>query len=54
MHDDWLGNFSPKKKIRESGLWQVQHLKANGINEKDKKTILDAIRGTKAFYHQLF
>lgn len=22
----WLGNFSPKPKIRESGLWQEQHL----------------------------
>jgi hypothetical protein len=23
---DWLGNFSPHKKIRESGLWQVNEL----------------------------
>ena len=23
---NWLGNFSPKVKIRESGLWQVQGL----------------------------
>ena len=22
----WFGNYSPKKKIRESGLWQEQHL----------------------------
>jgi hypothetical protein len=32
----------------------VQHLKANGIHEKDKKIILDAIRKTKIFYRQLF
>ena len=51
---NWLGNYSPKKKIRESGLWLVQHLKANGINKKDKKIILDAIRKTKTFYRQLF
>ena len=23
----WLGNFSPKDSIRQSGLWQIQHLK---------------------------
>jgi glycine/D-amino acid oxidase-like deaminating enzyme len=23
---DWLGKFSPKQKIRASGLWQGQHL----------------------------
>jgi hypothetical protein len=45
--DNWLGNYSPKKQIKESGLWLVQHLKANGINENDKETILDAIRRTK-------
>jgi hypothetical protein len=48
--NNWLGNFSPKKKIRESGLWLVQHLKANEINEKDKRIMLAAIRNTKTFY----
>jgi len=43
----WLGNHSPKKQIRESGLWLVQHLKANGMKEKDKEAILNAIRYTK-------
>jgi len=52
--NNWLGNFSPKKKIRESGLWLVQHLKANGINEKDKKIILNAIKRTKTLYPQFF
>ena len=51
--NNWLGNFSPKRKIRESGLWLVQHLKAQGINEKDKKKILDALRRTKASYYEL-
>jgi hypothetical protein len=45
--DNWLGNYSPKKQIKESGLWLVQHLKANRIDENDKKTILDTIRRTK-------
>jgi hypothetical protein len=44
---DWLGNYSPKEKIKESGLWLVQHLKNKPINENDKKVILDAIRKTK-------
>lgn len=42
--ESWLGYSSPKKQIRESGLWQVQHLKADPINEADKKTIIDAIK----------
>lgn len=45
--DKWLGNYSPKKQIKESGLWLVQHLKANEINENDKETILNSIRRTK-------
>jgi len=45
--DNWLGKHSPKKEIRESGLWLVQHLKANGISENDKETILDAISRTR-------
>ena len=45
--DNWLGNYSTKKQIKESGLWLVQYLKAGGINENDKETILNAIRRTK-------
>ena len=51
---NWLGNYSPKKKIREGRLWLVQHLKANGMNEKDKKTTFDAIKRTKIYYRQFF
>lgn len=43
----WLGYYSPKKQIRESGLWLVQHLKAGEIDERDKETISDAIVRTK-------
>ena len=45
--DSWLGNYSPVDKIRSSGLWQVQHLEANEINEDNKGAILDAIASTK-------
>jgi len=41
---NWLGNHSPKTKIRTSGLWLVQHLRTTEINRTDKKTISDAIR----------
>lgn len=44
---NWLGNYSPKRQIKESGLWLVQYLKANEINESDKETILNAIKRTK-------
>ena len=44
---NWLGNYSPVKKIRESGLWLVQHLKSRPINEREKKIILNAIEETK-------
>lgn len=32
---DWLGNFSPKEKIRESGLWNVNELYKKPLNSKD-------------------
>jgi len=50
----WLGNYSPKKQIRESGLWLVQHLKARELNELEKEILLNAIKGTTSFYHQLY
>ena len=39
---NWLGRLSPEDKIKESGLWQTQHLKANVITKNDKKAISDA------------
>jgi hypothetical protein len=45
--ENWLGNYATQKQIRESGLWIGQHLKASGINENDKETIVNAIRKTK-------
>lgn len=32
---DWLGNSSPKEKIRESGLWIVNELYKEPLNNKD-------------------
>ncbi|MFA6414877.1 MAG: hypothetical protein WC217_01870 [Candidatus Paceibacterota bacterium] len=40
----WLGNSSPKEKIRESGLWIVNELYKKPLNDKDfidlKKAVL--------------
>lgn len=44
---NWLGKYSPKPQIRESGLWLIQHLKADGINEEHKRIIVKAIEKTK-------
>ena len=32
---EWLGNYSPKAKIRESGLWQVNGLEGETITEEE-------------------
>lgn len=52
--DRWLGNYSPKMQIKNSGLWLVQHLKANGIDENHKKTILEAIKSTKKWIKKTY
>lgn len=44
---NWLGNYSPKKQIRTSGLWLIQHLNAEGITEEDISVIEKLIRKTK-------
>lgn len=30
---DWLGNYSPKRKIKESGLWQVNEIWKTALND---------------------
>jgi len=44
---NWLGNVSPKRKIRESGLWLVQHLSSPEITQEERKIISDAIEKTQ-------
>jgi len=46
---NWLGNYSPKKQIRTSGLWLIQYLNAEGITEEDLPVIEKLIRKTKAW-----
>ncbi|MBF0565030.1 MAG: hypothetical protein HQK89_07300 [Nitrospirae bacterium] len=45
----WLGIASPLLKIKESGLWQTQHLKANPISKDEKISILESIKYTETF-----
>lgn len=40
---NWLGNFSPKTKIRESGLWLEQHLSSPQVSETDMETVSEAV-----------
>lgn len=41
---NWLGKCSSRAEIRNGKLWQVQHLKANSITNRDKTLILNAVR----------
>jgi len=50
--DNWLGDYSPKKQIKESGLWLIHHLKANEISEGDKSAILSAITKTRKWVRE--
>ncbi|MDR2544517.1 MAG: hypothetical protein LBD03_03060 [Methanobrevibacter sp.] len=40
---NWFGLFHPNKKIRKSGLWNVQYLKSSFLSEKDLNILLDKI-----------
>ena len=46
----WLGNYSPKKQIRMSGLWLTQHLNAEGITVEDMPVIEKLIQKTKKWF----
>lgn len=39
----WLGRFSPKSKIRESGLWQVQHLYKEPLSTRELEMLAERI-----------
>jgi len=43
---NWLGLSSPKKQIRDSGLWLVQHLNSEGIDGNDKN-LISRLAGSK-------
>jgi hypothetical protein len=47
--NNWLGKHSPKDQIRNGKLWLVQHLRANPINEEDRRALLESRETTNCF-----
>ena len=46
---EWLGRFSPKPKIRDSGLWQEQHLGSTPLRARElEEVIVRHSSGTKS------
>lgn len=45
----WLGKYSSKPQIRNSGLWLTQHINADEINKRDMEVIKSAIQKTKGW-----
>ena len=43
----WLGLHSPKPKIRDSGLWLVQHLSAPCLTDQQRKALERYIKQTE-------
>lgn len=41
--ETWLGNFSPKQKIRESGLWIVNELYKEPLSDGDLMALRNAV-----------
>jgi len=45
----WLGHHSPIEKVQQSGLWLVQHLKAEPLSKNDKARVLASIAATSSW-----
>ena len=43
--DNWLGRHSPVGEIKQSGLWQSQHLNSPGLTDKDMAVLSEYIDG---------
>ncbi|MCW6160470.1 MAG: hypothetical protein LVQ95_05305 [Candidatus Micrarchaeales archaeon] len=44
---DWLGLYSPKKGIRNSGMWLVQHLGSSPLDRAGWESVCAAIKRTE-------
>ncbi len=47
--DGWLGRYSPDVRIRESGLWLIQFLRADPLSQSQKSIITAAIKRSSCF-----
>jgi len=45
---NWLGRHSPETRIAQGKLWQVQHLKANSVSQKDMTAVVEAVKKTSS------
>ena len=43
--NNWLGQYSPVEKIKQSGLWLSQHLHSSGLTDKDMAVLSKYING---------
>ena len=43
--DNWLGQYSPVEKIKQSGLWLSQHLHSPGLTDKDMTVLSEYVNG---------
>ena len=41
--EDWLGLHSPVDKIREGGMWMIQHLESDGLAVADMGMLSEAV-----------
>lgn len=48
--NNWFGKDSPIMEIKNSGLWQVQHLNSPGLNNQEKKAIENSISKASEIY----
>ncbi len=44
--ENWLGNYSPKEKIRKSGLWLVNELWKKSITDKELLKLTELVKST--------
>lgn len=43
--ENWFGQYSPKDKIQESGLWIVNELYKTPLSEEEFSQLADEIKG---------
>ena len=43
--ENWLGSYSPNEKIRESGLWLVNELYKQSLNDEEFKKLKNLVEG---------
>lgn len=50
--ENWLGKYSPVKKIADSGLWLTQHISSCPLDDSSGKILLKSLDNTLSKYHK--